>query len=146
MDNFSRGGRGGGFKKDFRSGGGKGFGRGSDRGFDKDSQPRTMHSATCSDCGRACEVPFRPIGDRPVHCKDCFMKQNAMGGIQIGDRFQNRERREFSPSSSYNSIQGTPSRSATQIGVSNDEIKKQLEAINSKLERLITAVQNLSLM
>jgi CxxC-x17-CxxC domain-containing protein len=54
------GGRGGGF----RGGGGGGFNRG----------PREMHKAVCSDCGKECEVPFKPSGDRPVYCKDCFMK------------------------------------------------------------------------
>ena len=33
-----------------------------------------MHRATCADCGRSCEVPFRPIGDKPVYCSDCFVK------------------------------------------------------------------------
>jgi len=33
-----------------------------------------MHQATCSDCGKPCEVPFRPTGDRPVYCNVCFEK------------------------------------------------------------------------
>ncbi len=44
-------------------GGGRGFGG-----------PRTMHKATCSDCGNECEVPFKPTDGRPVYCRDCFMK------------------------------------------------------------------------
>lgn len=56
------GGRGGG---GFRGGGGGGFSRG----------PREMHKAVCSECGKECEVPFKPSGDRPVYCKDCFMKK-----------------------------------------------------------------------
>ena len=28
--------------------------------------PREMSKATCSDCGKECEVPFKPSGDRPV--------------------------------------------------------------------------------
>ena len=46
-------------------GGGGGF-RGGDRG------PREMHDATCSSCGKQTQVPFRPRGDRPVYCRDCF--------------------------------------------------------------------------
>lgn len=30
--------------------------------------------ATCSECGRECEVPFRPTQGRPVKCNDCFRK------------------------------------------------------------------------
>ncbi|PKM82544.1 MAG: zinc-binding protein [Firmicutes bacterium HGW-Firmicutes-14] len=48
---------------------GGGFGRG----------PRTqreMHSATCSACGAETQVPFRPSGERPVYCSDCFTKRS----------------------------------------------------------------------
>ncbi|MFH1133226.1 MAG: CxxC-x17-CxxC domain-containing protein [Nanoarchaeota archaeon] len=36
-----------------------------------------MHKATCSDCGKECEVPFRPREGRPVYCRDCFQKRRA---------------------------------------------------------------------
>jgi len=39
-----------------------------------DSQPREMHKATCADCKKECEVPFKPSGDRPVYCKECWEK------------------------------------------------------------------------
>jgi CxxC-x17-CxxC domain-containing protein len=48
-------------------GGGGGFGRGS-------SGPREMFDVTCSDCGQAAQVPFRPTEGRPVYCRDCFAK------------------------------------------------------------------------
>ena len=44
-------------------------------GFRKDFGPREMSKATCSDCGKECEVPFKPSGDRPVFCKDCYSKK-----------------------------------------------------------------------
>jgi len=34
--------------------------------------PREMHKATCSDCGKQCEVPFKPTQGKPVRCKECF--------------------------------------------------------------------------
>jgi CxxC-x17-CxxC domain-containing protein len=48
---------------DRRRGGGGGFGG-----------PREMHPAKCSDCGKDCEVPFKPTEGRPVYCRDCFQK------------------------------------------------------------------------
>lgn len=36
--------------------------------------PREMHKATCADCGKECEVPFKPDGSRPVYCQDCYKK------------------------------------------------------------------------
>ena len=54
-------------------GGGRGGsgGRFGGRGFG----PREMHKATCSDCGKECEVPFKPTEGKPVYCKDCYMKK-----------------------------------------------------------------------
>ncbi len=34
--------------------------------------PREMHPAVCAQCGVDTTVPFRPRGDRPVYCSDCF--------------------------------------------------------------------------
>lgn len=42
-------------------------------------RPREMHKATCSDCGKECEVPFKPRGDRPVYCRECFFKRKDSG-------------------------------------------------------------------
>jgi len=36
---------------------------------------RKMYKATCSECGKETEVPFEPDPNRPVYCKDCFMKK-----------------------------------------------------------------------
>lgn len=36
---------------------------------------REMHPATCASCGESTQVPFKPSGDRPVYCKDCFSSQ-----------------------------------------------------------------------
>lgn len=41
-------------------------------GFRGDMGPREMHKAVCADCGQECEVPFKPSGDRPVYCKECY--------------------------------------------------------------------------
>jgi CxxC-x17-CxxC domain-containing protein len=36
--------------------------------------PRQMHQVTCAACGCQTEVPFKPTGERPVYCSDCFAK------------------------------------------------------------------------
>jgi len=36
---------------------------------------REMHKAICADCGKECEVPFKPTQSRPVYCRDCFEKR-----------------------------------------------------------------------
>ncbi|HOZ36171.1 MAG TPA: DNA-directed RNA polymerase [archaeon] len=51
--------------------------RGNDRGnrgnFHRNTGPREMHKATCSKCGKECEVPFKPLEGKPVYCRDCYM-------------------------------------------------------------------------
>ena len=48
-------------------GGGGGYSAG---GYER--APREMFSATCSNCGREAQVPFRPTSGKPVYCSDCF--------------------------------------------------------------------------
>ena len=71
MGNFNRGDKFGGSKR---------FDR--DRGFKKGgrSDRPLMHRATCSECNKECEVPFRPTGDKPVYCSSCFGKREESGG------------------------------------------------------------------
>ncbi len=54
--------------------GGKYMAFGNERGFD---EPREMHKIVCSDCGKEAEVPFKPVEDRPVFCKDCYKKRKG---------------------------------------------------------------------
>jgi CxxC-x17-CxxC domain-containing protein len=79
MGKFNRGG----------FGGGKKFG-GRDRSFDRNA-PREMHKAVCAECGDQCEVPFRPSGDRPVLCSNCFKSSR---GEERGEG-RREERRDF---------------------------------------------------
>jgi CxxC-x17-CxxC domain-containing protein len=38
---------------------------------------REMFQATCSTCGKVAEVPFKPRGDKPVYCRDCFSSRQS---------------------------------------------------------------------
>ena len=44
-------------------------------GFRSDFGPREMHKAVCAECGKECEVPFKPTEGKPVFCKECYMKK-----------------------------------------------------------------------
>jgi len=48
-----------------RGGGGGGGGGGS----------REFHTATCAECSKPTEVPFKPTEGRPVYCRDCFQRR-----------------------------------------------------------------------
>ena len=105
-----------------RSGGSR-FGRrrlgGRDR-FRRDSRrferrPLEMHDVTCDKCGKKCQVPFRPSGDKPVLCSDCFRKSEGSS-------------RSFSPRN-----RDRPSTS----GFSSEQLSK----INAKLDKIIKALK-----
>jgi len=55
----------------------------NDRGSDRP----TMHSATCSDCGNSCEVPFKPVNGRPIFCSNCFKKDDRSEPKRFGGNF-----------------------------------------------------------
>lgn len=136
MNNFKdRESRGGGFR------GGAGGGRpsfpkkswgGDDRGGDK-----PMFQATCSKCQKSCEVPFRPNGSKPVYCRDCFNGQRDAGDSRGGARpdFNSRgPKRDFNDRPSF--------RSAPVA--SNDDTKRQLSEISTKLDRLIGVIEKMN--
>lgn len=81
-----------------------------------DREEKQMHKATCADCGDACEVPFRPNGEKPIYCRACF--GNAKAGATDYKEFK---------------------RSAP----AEDRSKEQLSAIAAKLDIIIKAL-NLS--
>jgi CxxC-x17-CxxC domain-containing protein len=45
--------------------------------MNQDRPQRQMFEITCAECGKTDTVPFKPKGDRPVLCRDCFRKQRA---------------------------------------------------------------------
>jgi CxxC-x17-CxxC domain-containing protein len=106
--------------REFRDGGHGGFGRdrgrsggfGGNRGRDRDFRPREMFDAVCGKCGNSCQVPFKPTGNKPVLCSNCFSKDDS------GNRFSGTQ-------SSGNS--------------------KQLEQINSKLDKILAVLKELEL-
>src|SRR3989344_9653297 len=90
MRDFNRG-RGGGS----RGGGGRG-GPGGGR-FGGGDFRREMHPAVCSNCGKDCEVPFKPSGEKPVFCNDCFRKDSGDTQPRGGGRFNRDDRAPQGP-------------------------------------------------
>ena len=123
MGNFNRdnsGGRSyGGGNRSF-GGGGRSFG--GDRG----TRRPEMHKAVCSNCGTDCELPFKPTGERPVFCRNCFAQNR---GNEEGKSF-GRDNHDNSQRSSFRNNEDNKVSSP----VSNSG---QLDAINSKLDRIL---------
>jgi CxxC-x17-CxxC domain-containing protein len=142
MKDFKKSGRGASRHGSF--GGRPSFGRGSrpersNRDFDRDTQE--MFSATCAQCGKRCEVPFRPTGERPVFCRDCFRAQEHVPGRnsngqdtpgarpRFGGHTEVRNEREFRPH---------PTKTYSPDGL--DSLKRQIIALESKIDRILQIV------
>src|SRR5689334_5670388 len=106
----------GNFDRDDRRGGGFRGGRSSFGGGDRGSRP--MFDAICSNCGRACQVPFRPTNGKPVYCSDCFEKMGGRNDRQGSDRPRFDDRKP-----------------------SFDQNKATLDALNSKLDKILNLLQ-----
>jgi len=112
MGNFNQRGNKFGGKKSFGGGGGFGGGRDHDRG----DRPQ-MFSATCAECGKECQVPFKPNGSKPVYCSDCFGKKSS------SDR----------PHSDRPRFDNKPAFRPAQV----DQYKKEFESLNAKLDDIM---------
>lgn len=68
-------------------------GRGSSNRRDYDSGRPSMHRAICSNCGKDCEVPFKPTSGKPIFCSSCFDKTQNDDSKKFG---RDRGDRKFS--------------------------------------------------
>lgn len=76
---YGSGGYGSGGYSSGRSGGSGGYSGSGGYGGRGGRGEREMFTATCSSCGNEAQVPFRPRGDRPVYCSDCFSREQGGG-------------------------------------------------------------------
>jgi len=79
------------------------------RRFGNRDGDRQMYSAVCSECGKECQIPFKPTNGKPVFCSECFGKR---GGGSSPRRFGDKNDRQ-----PRNNV--------------------QLEVINSKLDKIL---------
>lgn len=117
--------------------------RGSNRG------PVEMHKAICDNCGKECEVPFRPTSGKPVYCSNCF--ENQRGGDQprrseersmfdaVCDECGNKCQVPFQPSGDkpvFCSNCFGEKKNAGSSGNSNSNDK--LDQLNDKLDQILS--------
>ena len=133
-DNF----RGNSFSKP--SFGGKSFNKGGDfkkKSFNSDRGEVVMSKATCSECSNICEVPFKPNGERPVFCSNCFMSKRD--GTFNNDRDERKGNvREISRRDSRDE-KPTYSAPANNNSTEVAEMKKQITNLNTKIDSLANA-------
>ncbi len=102
-DRNSRGG--GGFRPRFNDRGGRG--------------PVEMHDAVCDNCGKNCQVPFRPTSGKPIYCSECFEAKG--GGARREERpFSRPEQPRFREQPNY---------------------QQQFDALNNKLDNILRILE-----
>lgn len=83
-----------------------------------------MFKTVCDKCGKSCEVPFRPNGEKPVYCNECF-----------GGKGEYSQRPTFSKPVQH---------SAPSVRVESDkridELKREVELMHAKIDLLIDVV------
>lgn len=122
---FSKGRSGGrsfGKGRDDRRGGGSRGGFGGGRSFDRG--PKEMFDAVCGSCGNDCTVPFRPTGEKPVLCSDCFDKS---GG---------RERRDRAPRDGGFKKEFRAPKPDARI----DELQAEVRTLHAKVDQLLAII------
>jgi CxxC-x17-CxxC domain-containing protein len=120
-----------------------------------------MHKAICSECGKECQLPFKPTDNKPVFCSSCF------GGQAHSNRSTKRDfaKSSFQEKRVYSAIcskcgskcevpfrptGGKPiycsncfRKGDNTRGKNTEQIKEQLERLNAKLDtilRLLTSI------
>ncbi len=124
------------FGGDRREGGGGGFRKpGFQRTDGRSFERSQMYPAVCGKCNKACEVPFKPNGQRPVYCSDCFGSMKE-GGASTGGF---APKRDFSaPRRDYDAPVAAPVMKVEDSRI--NDLRRQMDGINSKLDRLIESV------
>jgi CxxC-x17-CxxC domain-containing protein len=81
--------------------------------------------AICSNCGKKCQVPFRPDGEKPVYCKECFdMPRKEMTG-----------KKKFSANTAPRFI--APAEAVATGGKSIADLTRQIAAMNTKIDTML---------
>lgn len=123
-----------------------------------------MHSAICDECGKECQVPFKPTGEKPVYCSDCFERQPRQDSKRrdfprrdfrdkemysaVCDKCGNQCEIPFKPTTGKpifckNCFESTDRR-GVEKSQDNSQIQQQINDINLKLDNILKALETLN--
>ena len=115
-----------------------------------------MHKAICSECGKECELPFKPTGNKPVFCSNCFENKansNRPRGRDYKKEFNFQEKRMYSAICTecgnkcevpFRPTGGKPiycsncfRKGDSTGGTNTEQFKEQFEILNAKLDNIL---------
>ncbi len=104
----------------------------------------TMHKTVCDACHKPCEVPFKPNGQKQVFCDACFAKTRQ---TETSDYVRRKDKTVFDGPDSGKPFQ-TSETFTSSIATPGDakiaELKREINSVNAKLDKLIDLVSKLS--
>lgn len=110
-------------------GGNRGRSFGSNRGgFDRNCNDRQMYDAVCDKCGKDCQVPFMPTGEKPVYCSNCFEKTSGRDGGN--ERSFGGGNRDFGGNNRRFEARDTKD-------YQQENTRAELEMVNQKLDKIL---------
>ncbi|MCK9393789.1 MAG: CxxC-x17-CxxC domain-containing protein [Candidatus Paceibacterota bacterium] len=157
------------FDKIAKRGKNNGLGQGnSRRNFENkfgDKERPQMYDAICSDCGKKCEVPFKPSNDKSVYCSRCFSVREESGNDRsnrkvyegakfpektmfntICDKCGKRFEISFKPTGDRPVYCSECFDKGGSVSRNNDKlIKEQLEVVNIKLDKILRILSSANL-
>ncbi len=90
------------------------------------SRDRHMHEAICDKCGKKCQVPFKPTGEKPIFCSDCFSTEDRRSDRR-GDR---RGRDRYGRGST---------KSRDEVG--SRQLSEQLKSVSLKVDKVLELLE-----
>ncbi len=89
----------------------------------------------CDTCHKACEVPFKPNGKKPVFCDECFKHMREPAPVE-GAYVRRKDKTIFDTPENFvqpNSL----SQTTTDTNATIMQLKRELSSANAKLDKLI---------
>ena len=125
------------FRKPHGGGGDRGFGPApynAGRVARQDSGQK--FDAICAQCGKPCQVPFRPNGKKPVYCSVCFGEQR-----QTPSNKEGFPRRDAAPAGSFRPRSDAPYGAPRTDDRGIADLKRQIDVMTSKLDNILKLLE-----
>lgn len=87
-------------------------------------EARPVYQVICADCGKHCEVPFKPSPGRAVYCRECFARRKSNNNLA--------PRPEVKPAAAAPALQPAPEKPVAKASASPAAKKKPAPAKKPK--------------
>jgi CxxC-x17-CxxC domain-containing protein len=106
--------------------------------FEKKLYDNAMHTATCSGCGKDCQVPFKPNGKKPVFCSACYVREEKGGGDDYRKESRGEKSSFYEKKSGYQSRSHDRPESRPSL---NGITTEQFKTLNAKLDAILKMIR-----